>query len=158
MRALVLALRMSRGAERPLLVHVAYLAEACRILIWLRADSVRHLHAHFGTNSAEIAMLVHELGGPQWSFTVHGPEEFDKQSSLGLAEKVRRCAVVVAISSYGRSQLFRIVDTQTLAQSSSHSLRTGPRLFPASRQSCPRGEPPGLRGPVIGAKRAATAG
>ena len=53
-------------------------------------------------------MLIHVLGGPQWSFTVHGPEEFDKASLIGLAEKVRRCSFVVAVSSFGRSQLFRL--------------------------------------------------
>ena len=108
--ALRLACRMSRHAERPLPVHLIYLAEACRIEAWLRAADVQHLHAHFGTNSAEVAMLVHVLGGPQWSFTVHGPEEFDKPQLIGLAEKVRRCAFVVAISSYGRSQLYRLVE------------------------------------------------
>jgi colanic acid/amylovoran biosynthesis glycosyltransferase len=108
--ALRLACRMSRHAERPLPVHLIYLAEACRIETWLRADDVHHLHAHFGTNAAEVAMLVHVLGGPQWSFTVHGPEEFDKPQLIGLAEKVRRCAFVVAISSYGRSQLYRLVE------------------------------------------------
>ena len=110
MRALALTWRMGRRAERPLPVHLAYLAEACRIEPWLREAKIRHLHAHFGTNSAEIAMLVHALGGPQWSFTVHGPEEFDKAQIIGLAEKVRDCAFAVAISSYGRSQLYRIVE------------------------------------------------
>ncbi len=52
-------------------------------------------------------MLVHELGGPPWSFTVHGPEEFDKPEAIGLPEKLRRCSFVIAISSFGRSQLFR---------------------------------------------------
>jgi colanic acid/amylovoran biosynthesis glycosyltransferase len=108
--ALRLACRMSRHAERPLPVHLIYLAEACRIEAWLRAADVQHLHAHFGTNAAEVAMLVHVLGGPHWSFTVHGPEEFDKPQLIGLAEKVRRCAFVVAISSYGRSQLYRLVE------------------------------------------------
>jgi colanic acid/amylovoran biosynthesis glycosyltransferase len=109
-RALALACRMGRRAERPLPVHVIYLAEACRIVGWLRLTDVQHLHAHFGTNSAEVAMLVHELGGPRWSFTVHGPEEFDKAQFIGLGEKIRRCAFVVAVSSFGRSQLFRCVD------------------------------------------------
>ena len=109
MRALVLAWRMSRGAERPLPVHLTYLAEACRIVPSLRAESIRHVHAHFGTNSAEVAMLAHVLGGPRWSFTVHGPEEFDKAPLLGLPEKVRRCTFVAAISSYGRSQLYRLI-------------------------------------------------
>jgi colanic acid/amylovoran biosynthesis glycosyltransferase len=109
MQALMLAWRMSRRAERPLPVHFVYLAEACRIQPWLRAAGVRYLHAHFGSNPAEIAMLIHTLGGPPWSFTVHGPEEFDKAPILGLAEKVRRCSFVVAVSSFGRSQLYRLV-------------------------------------------------
>jgi glycosyltransferase involved in cell wall biosynthesis len=112
MRTLTLVWRMGRRGERPLLVHLAYLAEACRIEPWLRAARVQHVHAHFGTNSAEVAMMVQVLGGPRWSFTVHGPEEFDKAHLIGLAEKIRHCAFVVAISSYGRSQLYRLVERQ----------------------------------------------
>jgi colanic acid/amylovoran biosynthesis glycosyltransferase len=108
-KSLRLTWRMARRADRPLIVHLIYLAEACRILPWLEAARIQHLHAHFGTNSAEVAMLAHALGGPRWSFTVHGPEEFDKPEFIGLAEKIRQCTFVVAISSYGRSQLFRLV-------------------------------------------------
>ena len=111
-QALALAWRMGRRAERPLYVHLIYLAEACRIESWLRKAGVQHLHAHFGTNSAEVAMLVHALGGPDWSFTVHGPEEFDKPQFIGLGEKIRHCSFVVAISSYTRSQLYRWVEHQ----------------------------------------------
>jgi colanic acid/amylovoran biosynthesis glycosyltransferase len=110
LRALALELKMARRSERPLPVHLIYLAEACQIYLWLKQENITHLHAHFGTNSAEVAMLVHMLGGPPWSFTVHGPEEFDKPLTIGLAEKIRRAAFVVAISSYGRSQLYRLVE------------------------------------------------
>lgn len=109
-RALALAVRMARRAERGLPYHLAYLAEACRMLPWLKSCGAVHLHAHFGTNSTEVAMLAHELGGPRYSFTVHGPEEFDKPQSLGIGEKVRRSAFVVAVSSYGRSQLYRWIE------------------------------------------------
>jgi colanic acid/amylovoran biosynthesis glycosyltransferase len=109
-QGLGLAFRMSRSSDRPLLLHLAYLAEACRIQRWLTQGRIEHLHAHFGTNSAEVAMLTHALGGPPWSFTVHGPEEFDKPQAIGLPEKIRRCAFVIAISSFGRSQLFRLVE------------------------------------------------
>lgn len=112
MRALGIVWRVGRRADRPFPVHLIYLAEACQIELWLRAAGIQHLHAHFGTNSAEVAMLVHALGGPQWSFTVHGPEEFDKAQLIALGEKVRQCAFVVAISSYGRSQLYRCVESQ----------------------------------------------
>jgi colanic acid/amylovoran biosynthesis glycosyltransferase len=108
-RALRIEFKMARHSDRPLLVHLIYIAEACQILLWLEDANITHLHAHFGTNSAEVAMLVHILGGPSWSFTVHGPEEFDKPYQIGLAEKIRCASFVVAISSYGRSQLFRLV-------------------------------------------------
>lgn len=108
--ALLLALRMGLRADRAWPYHLVYLAEACRLLPWLREFGATHVHAHFGTNSAEVVMLAEALGGPAYSFTVHGPEEFDKPQFIHLGEKVRRAAFVVAISSYGRSQLFRWVE------------------------------------------------
>ncbi|SRR5579859_7619969 len=87
--------------------HLAYLAEACRLRGWLRRDSVRHLHAHFGTNPATVALLCRILGGPPFSFTVHGPEEFDRPESLGLDVKIDQARFVVGVSEFGRSQLMR---------------------------------------------------
>lgn len=102
-----LALACSRGHDRPWPVHLAYLAQACVAFRWAGEAGVTHVHAHFGTNPAEVAMLLSALGGPPFSFTVHGPEEFDKPESLHLRRKIRESAFVVAISSYGRSQLYR---------------------------------------------------
>ena len=110
MRAIVLAGRLGCDrSERPLPIHLVYVAEACQLLLWLRAAGVQHVHAHFGTNSAEVAMLTHVLGGPPWSVTIHGPAEFDRRPLLNLPEKIHRSEFVVAISSYGRSQLYRCV-------------------------------------------------
>jgi colanic acid/amylovoran biosynthesis glycosyltransferase len=108
-RAIALTLKVGLRAERPLPVHLIYLLEACQVALWLRSERAQHLHVHFGTNSAEVAMLVGELGGPPWSFTAHGPEEFDKPKFIALPEKIRRARFVVAVSSFGRSQLFRNV-------------------------------------------------
>ena len=105
--ALRLAVRLGRRAERPLVYHFVYLGQACLLVEAMRRSSAMHLHAHFGTNSAEVAVLASVLGGPPCSFTVHGPEEFDAPRALHLAEKIRHAAFVVAISSYGRSQLYR---------------------------------------------------
>lgn len=108
--ALKLAFKMGMRADRPLLFHLIYLAEACRIIPWLKAFGAEHVHAHFGTNSAEVVMLAHAMGGPSFSFTVHGPEEFDKPEFLAIMQKVRHSSFVVAISSFGRSQLYRWID------------------------------------------------
>ncbi|WP_242139339.1 glycosyltransferase [Sphingomonas sp. TREG-RG-20F-R18-01] len=85
--------------------HFAYLAEAC----WLarRLDGAQHVHAHFGTNPAAVARLVHHLTGLPYSFTVHGPDEFDSPRGLDLSGKIADAQQVMAISSYGRSQLMR---------------------------------------------------
>ena len=103
-RALWLAIRMSFDSERPLPYHLGYFAEACRIAPWLKAFGASHVHAHFGSNSTEVAMLAQVLGGPPYSFTVHGPGEF--MQPVGLEEKIHRSSFVVAVSSYGRSQLY----------------------------------------------------
>ncbi len=109
---LKLALKMGWRADRVLPYHIIYFAEACQVFLWMKAFGAQHVHAHFGSNSAEVVMLAHALGGPSFSFTVHGPEEFDKPQTLKLAEKIQRAAFVVAISSYGRSQLYRWIDSQ----------------------------------------------
>ncbi|HDS1778803.1 TPA: glycosyltransferase [Pseudomonas putida] len=108
-QALWLAMRLGLRADRAWPYHLVYLAEACQVLQWLQAGEATHVHAHFGTNSTEVVMLANVLGGPAYSFTVHGPEEFDKPQFLHLGEKVRRAAFVAAVSSYGRSQLYRWV-------------------------------------------------
>jgi colanic acid/amylovoran biosynthesis glycosyltransferase len=103
LHALRLAIRMSHDSDRSLPYHLVYVAEACRMVPWLAEFGAEHIHAHFGTNSTEVAMLAHVLGGPSYSFTVHGPDEFLRP--MGLDEKIRRSNFAVAISSFGRSQL-----------------------------------------------------
>ena len=107
---LILALKMADKSEKYLPYHLVYLAEACKLCLWLKTHQSQHLHAHFGTNSAEIAMLAGKLSGIPYSFTVHGPEEFDRPQALGLNTTISQAKFVVAISSFGRSQLYRWAD------------------------------------------------
>jgi glycosyltransferase involved in cell wall biosynthesis len=90
--------------------HLIYLAEAAFVARQAQAQAVQHIHAHFGTNSATVAMLAGVLSGIPYSFTVHGPEEFDAPRALSLGLKARHAAFTVAISSFGRSQLMRWTD------------------------------------------------
>jgi len=106
-KTLCLAIKLSRRSDRGLLRHFAYLLESCVLLQWQQQQAIQHIHAHFGTNSTAVVMFTHLLGGVGYSFTVHGPEEFDQPESISLEEKIKYCRFVVAISSYGRSQLYR---------------------------------------------------
>ncbi len=105
--ALCLAVRLGRRADTGVLRHLIYLVEAAYVKQRCAADGVQHMHAHFGTNATAVALLAHALGGPTYSFTTHGPEEFDAPVALSLGEKANRAAFAVAISSFGRSQLAR---------------------------------------------------
>jgi glycosyltransferase involved in cell wall biosynthesis len=95
-------------SERGILLHFIYLAEACVLLNWLKSQGISHIHAHFGTNSTTVALFCHILDDQiTYSFTVHGPEEFDKPLFIALPEKIKQAQFVIAISSYGKSQLYR---------------------------------------------------
>jgi colanic acid/amylovoran biosynthesis glycosyltransferase len=107
LQTLRLTLQLGWRSESGSLKHLIYLAEACVLLDWLTVENITHLHAHFGTNPATVALLCRMLGGPPYSFTVHGPEEFDKVQAIALPQKIQHAAFVVAISSFGRSQLYR---------------------------------------------------
>ncbi|CAL8971068.1 Alpha-D-kanosaminyltransferase [Rhodoplanes serenus] len=104
---LALALRIGWRSDRGLIRHVAYAAEAIVLAAWCRRDGVAHLHAHFGTNAAAIALLASRLAGIPYSFTAHGPDEFERAPYLALDRKLRLAAFAVCVSSYGRSQLMR---------------------------------------------------
>ena len=107
LQAWLCAMRAARRSDRGLLTHVAYLAEAAVLLRCFIARPVDHLHAHFAANTASIAMLCRLLGGPSYSFTAHGPDDFDRAHLLGLEEKIACAKVVFSVSYYGRSQLLR---------------------------------------------------
>lgn len=106
--ALGLTLRVWWTSQGGLLRHLAYLAEAALLRGLLEEDGAQHLHAHFGTNSTAVAMFCRALGGPPYSFTVHGPEEFDRAPVLAMERKIAGAAFVVGVSHFGRSQLCRL--------------------------------------------------
>lgn len=105
--ALAAARQLSTPGLRSKARHSAYWLEAAWLVRRLAKQRIDHLHAHFGTNPAAVAMIAHAWGGPPYSFTVHGPDEFDAPITLALPLKIQRSKFVAGISSYGRSQLMR---------------------------------------------------
>lgn len=105
--ALGAAFRLSEPGLQSKVRHLAYLIEAAWLAQRFDRLDVDHVHAHFGTNPAAVALLVQALGGPPFSFTVHGPDEFDAPIALSLRAKIDAASFVAAISGYGRSQLMR---------------------------------------------------
>lgn len=109
-RALFQAIAWGRSSPAGVRKHLAYLAEAAFLRRDFARRDIQHVHAHFGTNPATVARLIHALGGPGYSFTVHGPDELDDPRGHHLAGKTADARFVVAISDYTRSQLMRWTD------------------------------------------------
>ena len=107
LRSIAEALKLGWRSERGLLRNLAYLVEACALKRYLDAERIEHLHAHFGTNSAAVALLCRALGGPRFSFTAHGTESFDHPPLIKLGRKIEAACFVVAVCDYGRAQLLR---------------------------------------------------
>lgn len=103
------AMRLSRASERGLMRHAAYLVEALVLLAVAKRCGAQHVHVHFGTNAASIAHLASLMGGPSFSMTVHGPDEFDAPIGFSLGWKIETAAFAIAISSFGRAQMQRWV-------------------------------------------------
>lgn len=110
LRALRLALRTGPGGVRGALWQLFYFVEAVLIHDRLSREGVRHVHAHFANSASWVAMLVAELDGPGgmgWSFSMHGPTEFDDVTRFALPQKVASASFVACIGDYCRSQLMR---------------------------------------------------
>lgn len=107
LQALQLSMAMGRRSERGMLRHFAYLMEASFVSAFCARENIRHVHVHFGTNAATVARLTYRLGGPTYSLTVHGPDEFDAPVGFDLAGKIADAQFVAAISDYCRAQLYR---------------------------------------------------
>lgn len=101
------AFKLGLKSDRGPLIHLGYLLEAARVATWCREHGVGHLHAHFATNPAAVAHYAHLLTGLPYSFTVHGPEVFDRPMQLSLEEKVSSARFVACISEFTRAQLCR---------------------------------------------------
>jgi colanic acid/amylovoran biosynthesis glycosyltransferase len=108
--ALATSIRMMRRSDRGPFAHIVYLIEACGLASLVRSAGAAHIHAHFGTNPAEVALLASKLSGVTYSFTVHGCDEYDKPEFIGLRAKIHGAAFVAAVSYFGRSQLYRWCD------------------------------------------------
>jgi glycosyltransferase involved in cell wall biosynthesis len=66
-------------------------------------ENVEHLHAHFATYPALVAMIVHRLTGRDFTFTAHAHDIFLEKALL--KEKVREAKYVVTISEYNKRYL-----------------------------------------------------
>ncbi len=97
-------LRKSFGLVKSL----AYGVEAAMVVREMQRQGTEHLHVHFASAAASVALLAQQAFGIRLSMTVHGPDEFDNVVGQALAQKVAAADAIVCISDFARAQLMRL--------------------------------------------------
>ncbi|PTM41491.1 glycosyltransferase family 4 protein [Bosea sp. 124] len=99
---------LTRADPRNWVRHIAYLIQAFTLRQTAQRIGAVHVHSHFSNNATAVAMLSHLIGGPSYSFTAHGPDEFLSPQKQNFKAKIKNAAFVVAISEYCRETLNRV--------------------------------------------------
>jgi colanic acid/amylovoran biosynthesis glycosyltransferase len=127
--ALFFGLRLAGSDLRRSLYCCFYFLEAVLIADWMRRKSINHLHVHFGTPAATVALILTRFARVTFSITIHGPDEFYDVPGYYLAEKVKAARFICAIGSYTRSQLMRISDPRDWNKIEVAPLGVDPAVF-----------------------------
>jgi colanic acid/amylovoran biosynthesis glycosyltransferase len=79
---------------------VAFFPKAVRMAFDMEREGVTHVHAHFCSHPALVALIIHRLTGIPFSFTAHGSDlHVDRRM---LDRKVEACSFAIAISEFNR--------------------------------------------------------
>jgi colanic acid/amylovoran biosynthesis glycosyltransferase len=79
---------------------LVFFPKAVRFALDMEQRGVTHIHAHFATHPALVALVIHRLTGIPFSFTAHGSDlHVDRRM---LPQKVEESAFTVAVSAFNR--------------------------------------------------------
>ena len=102
-RALLLALGLRR------FVSFKYFLKAGVIADHVQREGVWHIHAHFASSAASVALDVHRLTGVPYSFTAHAKDIYRHGLDLEhLRTKLDEARFAVTVSDYNRRHLDRL--------------------------------------------------
>ncbi len=159
-RILSLAVKSARWDLSLMMRRIAHVFYACLTAQLCRANSISHLHAHFGQTPATIAWFACEIFNSTstksltWSFTIHGFQDFVDDAVARLDLKAKSAKFVVCISDFTKSQLCRVTDPQlwdrfhvvrcgidlnAFPQRTGRSIRKVPRIISVARLSPEKG-------------------
>jgi colanic acid/amylovoran biosynthesis glycosyltransferase len=125
--ALVEALSGTWGTPKFFAAAVALFPKSVLFAREMELLGITHIHAHFATHPALVALLIHRLTGIPFSFTAHGSDLHVDRRMLDI--KLYAAAFAVAVSRFNRQ-----VMVDTCSEDSSDRIRvihcgTDPDLF-----------------------------
>lgn len=80
--------------------------QAAQVLHWARKQRISHVHVHFGTDEATVALLAKLAGGLSYSLTLHAFDIFrDNVDKQLLAQKINASRFIVTVCESNRRYL-----------------------------------------------------
>jgi glycosyltransferase involved in cell wall biosynthesis len=93
------------------------MVEAMHVLKRTRELGIRHLHVHFATDSAVVALLVRKLGGPSYSITCHAKDIYRATVNFDFLDiLVRNAAFVVTVCDANRQWMAERLSPEAMAR------------------------------------------
>ncbi len=82
------------------------LVQANELLRWVRKNNIDHVHVHFGTDEATVALLANMLGNLSYSLTLHAFDIFrDNVNKQLLCKKINASQFVVTVCESNRQYM-----------------------------------------------------
>lgn len=79
------------------------LAQAALAMRWVKKRKIDHVHVHFGTQEATVALLANVLGGLSYSLTLHAFDIFrDNVDRRLLGRKINASKFTITVSEFNR--------------------------------------------------------
>jgi glycosyltransferase involved in cell wall biosynthesis len=107
LKGLIAALKFGQFEIKKTLFGFFYFTEALMIKRWMRKNNTHHLHVHFATAAANIALILKAISSVSISMTIHGPDEFYDVEGQKLVEKIEMSDFLICISSFAKSQVMK---------------------------------------------------
>lgn len=108
LRGILYGLRFGGWNLKLSLFGLFYLTEALMLARWMSRHRLTHLHVHFATAAANIALILKQVSPVGISMTIHGPDEFYDVPGQNLMKKIAAADFLVCIGRFARSQLMKL--------------------------------------------------
>ena len=108
LRTLLFALGLGGWNLRQKAYAVFYFTEALMLARWMENHGMKHLHVHFASAAANVALILKHFAPIGLSLTVHGPDEFYDAPGQWLPEKIAAADFIICIGAFARSQLMHL--------------------------------------------------
>jgi colanic acid/amylovoran biosynthesis glycosyltransferase len=135
LRGLLFSLRLGGFDLRRILCEIFYFAEALLVGDWMEQEGLVHLHVHFATPAATVALIAAIVLAVRYSITVHGPDEFYDAPGYQLAEKIAGASFIWTIGKFARSQPMKISSPRYWSKFEVAPLGVDPERFAPRRES-----------------------